>query len=179
MVRTAFILFLMLIGANVAAVERYVNFGIQSHSASYDLDNSEVVFENASGSDYSLGVGMLNQFGKTGRHFLGFGLDIQNVLDDRLLGVRALDYQYQAMQKLRIGVFIGAATIDTGASQNGYYAGANVAWQDFMPKLDLVLEIRRADGLARDTLASDELDITRPDIFMDVDFSAVVVRWRF
>jgi hypothetical protein len=179
MVRTSVFILFILLSANAFSVERYLSFGAQSHSVSYDLDNGEIVFENESGNDYSVGVGVHNQFGRTQRHFVGFGLDIQNVLDDRMFGLRALDYQYQVSQKLKIGAFIGAATVDTGASQNGYYTGANLTWQNLLPRVDIVLEFRRADGLARDTLPSDELDITRPDIFMDVDFTAMMLRWRF
>ena len=178
MVKAVFVFILIFAYSKAFSVERYINFGAQSHSITYEWDGSEPTGDS-SGSDFSLGLGMLNELGENGRHHLGFGLDIQNVLDDRLLGLRAVDYQYQATQKFRFGAFIGAATVNTGASQNGYYLGANAAWMEILPNLDIVLELRRADGLARDTLPSDELDISRPDIFMDVNFSAVLLRWRF
>jgi hypothetical protein len=176
---TFLLILLLTLSAQAISAQRHVNIGLQNHSITYDWDGSEPVDTESSASDYSIGVGILNQLGQNGRHHLGFGLDIQNILDNRMLGVRAVDYQYHAFKQFRIGAFIGAATVDTGASQNGYYLGANAAWMDLMQNVDLVVELRRADGLARDTLPSDNLSISRPDIFMDVNISTVLIRWRF
>lgn len=96
-----------------------------------------------------------------------------------MLALRALDYEYELNEAMRIGAFFGAATLDTGLPQNGYYTGVNASYLNIIDKLDLVVEARYGSGLARDRKLASDPSGDRTDMFLDFTSIALSLRWNF
>jgi len=114
------------------------------------------------------------------RSDLGVRLELDRVDDHMLLAVRALDYRYRFHNRLAFGLFAGAARYDVATPAYGYYFGAGAQWRDVLPKLDLSLDLRYADKVARDKLLpGDPPADPRPDIFYDVESASLSLSYRF
>ncbi len=65
----------------------------------------------------------------------------------------------------------------------GYYLGAGVQWRNILPKLDLGLDWRYADKVARDKLLPTDADparpSVRPDVFYDITSFSLSASYRF
>ncbi|MFT7561537.1 MAG: hypothetical protein ACI93R_003464 [Flavobacteriales bacterium] len=164
--------------AQPAWAESHINAGFQSHSTTQTFDDSAAGTVKNSDSSLYLGAGFSNIYGSDQQHSFGMGIDFEHILGDRLIGLRALDYQLKVHKYIKVGGFFGAATLDSGAAQNGYYYGVNLALTETVKHLDIVLEMRFGDGLARDRITGDPAG-TPPDIFMDYQSSALYARWNF
>lgn len=114
------------------------------------------------------------------RSDLGVRIEFDNIDEHMLLAVRALDYRYRTRGPLAFSAFLGAARYDRGTPAYGYYLGAGVQWRDVLPKLDLGLDLRYADKVARDKLlASDPDEGLRPDEFYDITSFSLSASYRF
>ncbi len=151
-----------------------LNYFLQSQSEA----NFLVSIEDSTDIGLQIGAKIRSPFTQNKLHFIGTGLDIANIEGQRLLGFRALDYQWQFDEQYRLGLFFGAASLDTGAPQNGYYYGFSMTMTNFYENLTINLEMSRADGLARDRIVSDPAG-TEVDIFLDVFMSSINVAWQF
>jgi len=170
---------LTILSAESTAAEFFVNMGF-SHLATETLISTveaETLSESSSG--YQFGGGIRTAQGSQNQHIFGFGIDVTRVLGDSMVGVRALDYQYQINSQWRVGGFFGAATLDSGLPQNGYYGGINTSWLEQVLGADIMLEIRRGDGLARDRLLASDPPGYRPDIFLDFTGASLMLNWRW
>ncbi|WP_139309890.1 hypothetical protein [Teredinibacter haidensis] len=170
--------------AGSLAYEPYLNIGATYYSISYDTKNSTYDATKNTGSGYHLGFGIRNTFGSDNQHLLGTGIDIDQIDNQKLLGYRALDYQYKLNTNIRFGGFIGAASWNTGLPQNGYLTGINASYLPLSDKFDVMFEVRYASGLARDRLLEDDPENTnpyspQPDIFAVIMSSSLIINWRF
>ena len=111
---------------------------------------------------------------------LGVRLELDRVNDEYLLAVRAIDYRYRFTRAFAASAFLGAARYDTGSPAFGYYGGLGVQWRDFLPRMDLNLDARYADKVARDKLLpSDPATIVRNDIFYDISSVSLYLSYRW
>lgn len=169
--------------SNVSASDEYrvewvTSVGIKQYSKSYRKGNEEFDGQDYSGSDAFVSFVARNRYGKNKKHTLGIGADISQIQGQIMLGFRAVDYQYLLTERLRLGTFIGAASLQSGAPQNGYYYGANLSYLNFWHGLGVSVEWSRGDGMARDRLPSDP-DGFKPDIFIDINQLSLGVVWQF
>lgn len=163
----------------MATKEVSVQAGLQSYTVKQLEEDNSLPDESESGTGLHLGLSVKKGFGDHNQHWFGFGVDRDQIMGQRMLALRALDYEYQLTNQVRLGAFFGAATLDTGLPQNGYYTGFNASYLDIMKNLDLVAEFRHGNGLARDRrLQSDPMG-ERPDMFLDFTSLALSVRWSF
>ncbi|NRB37285.1 MAG: hypothetical protein HRU20_02320 [Pseudomonadales bacterium] len=139
---------------------------------------SDIQTENVSKASYILSAKLRGQHGDKQQHYLGTGLDIIDINNMRLLGFRAVDYQWAMTKNLRLGAFIGAASLANKTPQNGYYLGINLSAPRLYRNLGLILEISMANGLARDILPSDPATRS-PDTFIDIYMSSLSLAWSF
>jgi len=94
--------------------------------------------------------------------------------------LRALDYRYRYGKHLAASAFVGAARYDTGLAAYGWYLGAGVQWRDLLPYIDVGLDWRYADRLARDSLLPGDPPTTRrPDLFYTLKGPVLVVSYRY
>ncbi|MBW8191219.1 hypothetical protein K0504_09240 [Neiella marina] len=161
------------------ATEIYANLGLNYHNVSFDTGNAQADADDDSDAGYHLGFGVRRPFGEHQQHWFGFRVDFDEVLGDSMVGFRAIDYQYQLDDHWRLGAFFGAASLDTGASQTGYYLGGGATYLNIYPQLDVGLDVRYGDRLARDVLFADDPETDSPDIFYDVLSTSLYLSWRF
>jgi hypothetical protein len=116
------------------------------------------------------------------RSDLGVRIEFDNIDDHMLLAVRAIDYRYRTQGPLAFSAFLGAARYDVATPAYGYYLGAGVQWRNFLPRVDLGLDLRYADKVARDKLLSTDPDparALRPDEFYDITSYSLSASYRF
>jgi len=163
------------------AAEPYFKAGWSAYSIRNFTGNPTLDSERAKGNGFHLGAGVRKKFG--GDHYIGAGIDLDSIAGQHMAGYRAIDYQYQLSKLIVIGSFFGAASLDSGLPQNGYYTGINLSYTPSVQNLGLVFEIRYASGLARDKLLdTDPQNLTDeyiPDIFADITSGALLLNWRF
>jgi hypothetical protein len=179
--KPAFFLALMLLSFSSKAVEFHLSAGYQSHNADWLTTNTEFDNQDFSDSGYHFAFGIKNIVGKSKRHMIGAGIDVNSILDDQVIGYRAIDYQYILNEKWRLGGFFGAASIDTGLPQNGYYMGVNLSYFVFK-NMSISAAIRHGNGLARDRAFDTDPEsevIERPDIFLDYTATGLQLNWHF
>lgn len=172
----------LIFSAATHAVEFSVGAGYQSHDASWKTDNPAFDNRDFSDSGYYFSLGLKNEVGKNNKHLIGVGIDASEILNEQIIGYRAIDYQYAVNDSIRLGGFFGAASIDTGLPQNGYYMGANASY--FVTEsLSIGAELRHGNGLARDRQeqlgdpVSETEDV--PDIFLDFTAFGLQLNWHF
>ncbi len=171
-----------LLSISAQAVEFRASAGYQTHNADWLTLDPEFDNQDLSDSGYFFGLSLKNRVGKNKNHVIGAGIDFDSILDERVIGYRAIDYQYLINENYRLGGFFGAATIDTGLPQNGYYMGVNGSY--FLNKnISITMELRHGNGLARDRAFENDprndTDINRPDIFLDYTAAGIQFDWHF
>jgi hypothetical protein len=125
-----------------------------------------------------IGLGARRSVSKRGD--LGVRIELDSVNDSTLLAVRALDYRYRLGEAFALTGFLGAARYHVGLPAYGYYGGVGLQWRNALPRMDLNLDARYADRVARDKLLpSDPPTITRNDIFYDIWSMALYLSYRW
>lgn len=110
---------------------------------------------------------------------LGARLELDRIDDNFLLAVRALDYRYRWNDHFAIAAFAGAARYDVATPAFGYYGGLGAQWQHVFKHVDLSLDVRYGDKIARDKLLpNDPAASPRPDMFFDLMGATLYFSWR-
>ena len=114
------------------------------------------------------------------RSDLGVRVEFDDIDGDLLFSVRALDYRYRFRNPLAVSVFLGASRLDLATPAYGYYYGAGVQWRNLFPRVDLGLDLRYGDKIARDkVLPSDPPSEKRPDSFYDLTGATLSLSYRW
>jgi hypothetical protein len=114
------------------------------------------------------------------RSDLGVRAELDDIDGNRMLSVRALDYRYRFRNPLAVSVFLGASHLDLATPAYGYYYGAGVQWRNLLPNIDVGLDLRYGDKIARDkVLPSDPPSTKREDAFYDVTGATLSVSYRW
>lgn len=164
----------------VQAVEWSADLGLATSKVEVNLTDGNDGISSDDGTGYYVGLGFLRPFAIDSQHHLGMRLQLSDAAGDRLLAARVLDYQYRFDSlPLRLGMFAGAASLDTGSTTLGYYAGVEGLWQSPVPSLSFGISAQYGDKLARDKLLdSDEQGGQRPDLFYAVSNVMLFLRWQ-
>jgi hypothetical protein len=97
-----------------------------------------------------------------------------------MLSVRALDYRYRFRNPLAVSFFLGASRLDLATPAYGYYYGAGVQWRNLLPNIDVGLDLRYGDKIARDkVLPSDPPSTKREDEFYDLTGATLSISYRW
>jgi hypothetical protein len=114
------------------------------------------------------------------RSDLGVRIELDQVEEEYLFAVRALDYRYRFKGPLALTGFVGAARYDLATPAYGYYIGVGAQWRNVMRRFDVNLDLKYADKVARDKLLpTDPGTDPRPDSFYDVSAAALYLSYRF
>lgn len=169
---------LLLAPVFLSATEIELTTGINIYSQKINPDNPEISDLATSGMAPLLGIKIRAPHGIKQQHLLGTGLDVTEVDGKRLLGFRAIDYQWESQKSYRIGTFIGAANLDNDAPQIGYYLGLNFSQPKLYKNLGYSIEATAAYGLGRDRLPTDPAG-KLPDIFFNIYSVSANLTWIF
>ena len=110
---------------------------------------------------------------------LGARIEFDRIEDELLIAVRALDYRYRIGEHAAFTLFAGAARYDLATPAFGYYGGIGGQWRNLARHLDLSLDIRYGDKIARDKLLpTDPASTPRPDLFYDLMGATLYLSYR-
>jgi hypothetical protein len=164
--------------ARPRGAELFVSAGLNANRANIRFDDGGREITTSMEIAPHLGIGARRAV--SDRSDLGVRLEVDRINDDLLLAVRALDYRYRFRNPLSLGLFVGAARYEQGIPAYGYYLGGGVQWRNLLPGLDLELDVRYADKVARDKLLpGDPPTAPRPDIFIDIESAALSLSYKF
>jgi hypothetical protein len=157
--------------------ELFVDAGVNFSELAIRLDGSPAHTE-------SLGIAPHFAVGArravSARSDLGVRAEFDDIDGDLLFSVRALDYRYRFRNPLAVSAFVGASRLDLATPAYGYYYGVGVQWRNLLPSIDLGLDLRYGDKIARDKLlTTDGPRVKRPDSFYDLTGATLSVSYRW
>jgi hypothetical protein len=110
---------------------------------------------------------------------LGARVEYDDLDGKSLLGVRLIDYRYRFTSPLAITGFLGAARYALVTPAYGFYYGAGLEWRDLLPHLDLGVEVRYYDSVARDHVLPSDPNTARIDSFYDIWGGVAALTYHF
>jgi hypothetical protein len=144
-------------------IERLLDVGFSTTRINFE--SSAQVPDTTSPHYQSPHLGIGARRAASARQDLGMRLELDRVNGYTLLALRALDYRYRWGGHFALSTFVGVARYETGAPAYGYYLGAGAQWRNLFPHLDLSVDWRYGDKLARDSLLpGDPPQTARPDM---------------
>lgn len=159
-------------------VEVFVDAGISTLRLKYNPSDKGVTPSTAiSSTGAHMGIGVRRLMGE--HSDLGARIEVDQVDGEMLLAVRAVDYRYRAGRHLAFGAFAGAARYDGPTAAYGYYGGVSAQWRDVLPRLDLTLDMRVTDKMARDVLLADDPDSAWGDMVYELYGASLYLSYRF
>ena len=99
---------------------------------------------------------------------LGTRLELDDIDGHSLIGVRLLDYRYRFWGPLAADAYFGAARYALATPAYGFYYGLGLEWRNVLPHLDIGVDFRYDDSIARDHLLPSDPHVNRPDSFYDI-----------
>jgi hypothetical protein len=137
----------------------------------YPITTSKVMF----GPHFALGA----RRAVTDNGDLGVRLEVDQIDDHNLVGVRAVDYRYRFGGSFAAGLFLGVNRYDLATPAYSLYAGAGAQWRDVLPRWDIGVDYRFAQNIARNhVLATDPAGV-RPDSFYKIQSVIAYISRRF
>ena len=157
--------------------ELFVDAGINFSELSIRLDGSPASTKSL-GAAAHFAIGARRAVSQ--RSDLGVRAEIDDIDGDMLFSVRALDYRYRFRSPLAVSLFVGASRLDLATPAYGYYYGAGVQWRNLLRGVDVGLDLRYGDKIARDKLLpSDPPSVKRPDSFYDLTGATLSVSYHW
>jgi hypothetical protein len=166
------------LAAGPAAAEVFVDFGVAAtHVESRIASASGPVDDNSREKGLHLGIGARRPINDNSD--IGIRLELDDVGPDRLLALRAFDYRRHRSDRLAFNYFMGAARLSRATPAYGMYLGFGAQFSEFFAGLDLGLDIRYGDKIARDNLLPSDPQGGSPDNFFDVTGITIYLSHRF
>jgi hypothetical protein len=113
------------------------------------------------------------------RSDLGTRVEIDEIDGSTLIGVRALDYRYRVGDRLAFSLFAGATRYGVATAAYGYYGGVGAQWRDVVSGVDLNLDVRASDKIARDALLPNDPASVWGDVFYQLYSANLYLSYRF
>ncbi len=160
-----------------STAELFVNVGATLSSLDIDLDTDrQTDSDTRAGAHVAVGV----RRALSARSDIGARIEIDEVDNRALLGVRAIDYRYRLGEHIALSGFIGAARYDLATPAFGTYVGAGLAWRDLLPGWSIEADVKYAIKVARDrVLPSESGQFTREDAFYDISSATLSISRKF
>lgn len=161
-----------------AAADVFVDFGITaSHVEAKIADPAGAVKSTSTDAGLHLGLGARKSINE--KSDIGVRLELDSIESETLLALRAFDYRRHRSDRLAFNYFIGAARYSLATPAYGYYLGFGVQLKDFVSGLDLGLDLRYGDKIARDNLLPSDPEGGSPDNFYDITGVTLYLSHRF
>jgi hypothetical protein len=161
-----------------ASAGGFVDFGL----AATTVDSKIAAPGGAVAGSYSdsglhLGIGVSKAINE--RSDIGVRLELDEVESDQLLAFRAFDYTRHVSDRISMSYFAGAARLSLGTPAYGYYLGLGAQFKQVVAGLDLGVDLRYGDKVARDNVLPSDFRDGSPDNFFDVTGISVYLTHRF
>jgi hypothetical protein len=159
-------------------IEVFLDGGLSVSRLEFDPSDKGVTPErdvSSTGPHVAIGVrGAVSQ-----NSDLGTRIELDNVDGSALIGVRAIDYRYRIGEKLGLTVFAGAARYDAPTAAYGYYGGVGAQWRNVVSGLDLNLDLRATDKIARDAVLPSDPESVWGDVIYQIYSANLYLSYRF
>lgn len=167
-------------GADVSdttGTQFFAEAGVSSFRTRVDLTELTPItyLPRTTGAHFGLGV----RRAVSEHNDLGARVESDKAGGHGLLGVRLIDYRYRFTAPLALSASLGVARYDLATPAYGFYYAAGLQWRDLLPHLDLVLEGRYYDSLARDRLLASDPHTNRRDSFYVIQGGVVALNYHF
>jgi hypothetical protein len=159
--------------------ELFIDAGANGSRQSVDLTGVETRATGEIKYGYHVAVGARRAVSE--HNDLGARIEVDQVQNHILIGVRALDYRYRFNGPLALSLFMGANRYSLATVAYGVYLGAGAQWRNVLPGWDLGWDVRYADNIQRDhLLPSDPPNVdSRNDSFYNVLSTTLFISRHF
>lgn len=165
-------------GASKAVdAQLFLSLGVSDFRLRTDLTELTPKVTRPASTRPALGLGALRAV--SAHSDLGARLDLDEAGGHSLIGAHFIDYRYRFAGPLAVNAFLGAARYALATPAYGIYYGLGLQWRNVLPHLDLGLEGRYYDSIARDHLLPSDPHTTRPDSFYDVFGGVLSLSYHF
>jgi hypothetical protein len=113
------------------------------------------------------------------RSDFGTRIELDEIDGHTLIGVRALDYRYRFNDKLAFTVFAGAARYGVETAAYGYYGGVGAQVRNVVRGLDLNLDLRATDKIARDAVLPTDPASVWGDVIYQIYGASLYLSYQF
>jgi hypothetical protein len=144
-------------GVSPGAEERgeiFLSAGVNVMRLEYQFTSTSPTEQHGAKSGGSFGIGARRAVSP--HNDLGARIDVDTTEGGTLLGVRLIDWRWRFDNPLALGAFLGAARYSLATPAYGVYIGAGLQWRNVVRGLDVGLEGRFYDDIARDRLLPGE-----------------------
>jgi hypothetical protein len=146
--------------------EIFVSAGYNIYRVRTDLTDEPLRTTGPREDGYHFEVGARREV--SDHNDLGTRVEFDDINGHSLVGIRLVDYRYRFWGPLAADAYFGAARYALGTPAYGYYYGVGLEWRNVVPHLDLGIDFRYDDSIARDHLLPSDPQVNRPDSFYDV-----------
>lgn len=159
-------------------VELFVDVGMGALRLEYDpFDKGVTPRREVSSTSPHLGLGVRRRGAH--RSDLGVRLELDEVDDRTLIGVRAVDYRLRLGNRFALSAFAGAVRYDAQTAAYGYYGGVGVQWRELLPGVTLSLDLKGTDKVLRDALLPDDPQSAWGDLLYKIYGANLYLSYRF
>lgn len=169
---------LLSLSAAASAEGFFVDFGVAATSVDTKIAGpGGAVSGSYDDLGLHLGIGVRKPVNE--RSDIGVRLELDSVESDQLLALRAFDYRRHFSDRIAFNYFAGAARLSLGTPAFGYYLGFGVQFKEMIAGLDLGIDLRVGDKLARDNVLPEDYSDGSPDNFYDITGVSFYLSHRF
>ena len=156
--------------------ELFVDVGVNINQVKVDLQKGlPITSSNGSGPHAALGARRaVTDYGD-----LGVRIEFDQVQGHGLVGIRPLDWRYRFTDSFALEAFAGVARYDLATPAYSLYGGIGGTWRNILPKIDLSLEYRYAQNVARDHVLASDPQGVRAESFYKIQSGVLFVSRRF
>jgi hypothetical protein len=159
-------------------IQLFVDAGVGYSRVKFDPSDKGLTpqqDDTSTGPHVAIGVrGAVSQYSD-----IGTRIELDDIDGNTLIGVRAVDYRYRISDKLALSVFAGAARYGVDTAAYGYYGGLGAQWRDVTPRLDIGLDLRATDKIARDAVLPSDPASVWGDVIYQIYSANLYLSYRF
>ena len=157
--------------------ELFVDAGAEASRVRTDLEKGIPI--TTSGTLFGPHVAVGVRRAVSDKNDFGVRVELDQVNDHSLLGVRPLDYRHRFGDTFALSLFIGADRYNLATPAYSLYGGIGAQWRNLLPKWDLGVDFRHAQNIARDHVLATDVRGVRPDSFYKIETLVGYITRRF
>jgi hypothetical protein len=168
-------------GANPKGSELFVDAGVNINKVTVNLNPEIPQFSTAQQVDPHFGLGARRAV--SANNDLGVQVELDEVASHALYGFRFLDYRHRFRDTVALNLALGVDRYQLATPAYSMYGVVGLQWLNFwpglLPKVDVGLDFRYAQNVARDhVLATDPIG-DRADSFYKIESAVLYLARRF